>query len=68
MGQFASQSLPLSDCVKLTVLREGKILPETFTVSNFELLPELTEVHHVLYAHLDPVPLSHFHLSPGLDR
>ncbi|KAF9647657.1 hypothetical protein BDM02DRAFT_3097792 [Thelephora ganbajun] len=32
LGQFASQSLPLSDYVELTILREGKVLPETFTV------------------------------------
>ena len=37
MGQFASQSLPLSDEVTLTVLREGKIIPETFTVGDPEL-------------------------------
>ena len=37
LGQFASQSLPLSDQVTLTVLREGKDHQDTFTVSDLEL-------------------------------
>ena len=36
MGDFARQSLPLSDSVTLKVLREGKNDPETFTVSYAE--------------------------------
>lgn len=32
LGQFASQSLPLNDWVTLTVVREGRVLPETFNV------------------------------------
>ena len=38
MGDFARQSLPLSDSVTLKVLRKGKTDPETFTVSNAELV------------------------------
>ena len=49
LGQFASQSLPLSDSVKLTVLREGQDHPENFTVGNSELFLEFAQAHYGFY-------------------
>jgi len=46
LGQFASRSVPLVDSVKLTVLREGKIIPETFTVRSLVSYDDFLDVDY----------------------